>query len=214
MTVQSFWNGFKDTLHGIENVLFDEGNNAVVDAPNRVIDGGAGLDTMVLFGHRDQYFIQHTATGFSIYGNGVDEWITNVERIQLTNGYLALDINGNAGQAYRLYQAAFDRTPDAPGLGYQMHQLDLGFSLAQVANAFIASPEFQTKYGNVSNEQFVTLLYNNVLDRAPDQGGLAYHLNDLAHGVTRAQILCNFSESPENQANVIGSIQDGMFYTF
>lgn len=213
MTVESYAAGFKDTLHGIENVLFDDGNNSSIDSSGRVIDGGAGIDTMVLFGHRDQYFIQHTTTGFTIYGNGVDEWVTNVERLQLTNGYLALDVNGHGGQAYRLYQAAFDRTPDAGGLGYQMHQLDLGYSLAQVASAFIASPEFQTKYGNVNNEQFVTLLYRNVLDREPDAGGLQYHLNDLAHGVTRAQILSNFSESPENQANVIGSIQDGMFYT-
>jgi hypothetical protein len=213
-TVQNIRVGFKDTLHGIENVLFDDGGDAKVDAANRIVDGGSGIDTMVLFGHRDQYYIQHTATGFSIYGNGVDEWVTNVERIQLTNGFLALDVNGHGGQAYRLYQAAFDRKPDAGGLGYQMHQLDLGFSLSQVASAFIASPEFQSKYGNVDDRQFVTLLYHNVLDREPDQGGLEYHLNDLAHGVTRAQILCNFSESPENQANVIGSIQDGMFYTF
>jgi serralysin len=221
MTVRSFWNGFTDTLRGVENVLFDDTaaytgggvGTANVNAAGRTIDGGAGLDTLVLFGHRDQYYIQHTTTGFTIYGNGVDEWITNVERIQLTNGFLALDIKGNAGQAYRLYQAAFDRTPDTAGLGYQTHQLDLGYSLAQVANAFIASPEFQSKYGNVDDRQFVTLLYNNVLDRAPDQGGLEYHMNDLAHGVTRAQILSNFSESPENQANVIGSIQDGMFFT-
>ena len=31
---------------------------------------------------------------------------------------LALDINGTAGQVYRLYQAAFDRKPDLVGLGY------------------------------------------------------------------------------------------------
>jgi hypothetical protein len=213
-TVQSLHAGFKDTLHGIENVLFDDGNNATVNASARTIDGGAGLDTLVLFGHQDQYHITHTTTGFSIFGNGVDEWVTNVERIQLTNGYLALDINGDAGQAYRLYQAAFDRTPDAAGLGYQTHQLDLGYSLSQVAAAFIASPEFQSKYGNVDDKTFITLLYNNVLHRAPDADGLQYHLNEIAQGQSRADVLTHFSESPENQANVIGQIQDGMFMTF
>lgn len=223
MTVESWRAGFKDTLHGIDNILFDDtqagtytytsGGDAVVDAANRVIDGGRGLDTLVLNGHRDQYYVTAGSNGVSIYGNGVNEWITNVERVQFTNGFLAFDVTGNAGQAYRLYQAAFDRTPDVPGLGYQTHALDMGFSLSQVASAFIASPEFQSKYGNVDNTQFITLLYKNVLHRDPDSGGLQYHLNELANGETRADVLTHFSESPENQANVIGSIQNGMFFT-
>lgn len=219
MTVESLGAGFKDTLHNIDNILFDDtgaygaGGDAVVDAPGRIIDGGHGLDTLVLNGHRDQYYINHTATGFTIYGNGVDEWVTNVERIQLTNGFLALDIEGNAGQAYRLYQAAFNRTPDVPGLGYQTNALDTGLTLSQVAGNFIASPEFQRTYGNVDDTQFITLLYHNVLHREPDSGGLQFHLDEIAHGETRADVLTHFSESPENQANVIGQIQDGMFYT-
>jgi hypothetical protein len=220
MTVHSWSAGFTDTLHGIDNILFDDtaaygsGAAAVVDAPNRIIDGGQGLDTLVLNGHRDMYHISHTATGFTIFGNGVDEWVTNVERIQFTNGYLALDINGDGGQAYRLYQAAFNRTPDIGGLGYQTNALDTGLTLEQVAANFIASPEFQTTYGNVDDTQFLTLLYQNVLHRAPDAGGLQFHLDEMhEQGQSRAMELVHFSESPENQANVIGAIQDGMFFT-
>jgi serralysin len=103
--------------------------------------------------------------------------------------------------------------PDLGGMGYQMHALDMGFSLSQVAAAFIASPEFQAKYGNVDNTQFITLLYQNVLDRAPDSGGLQFHLQELeVWGLSRADVLTNFSESPENQANVIGAIQNGILY--
>lgn len=220
MTVQSYFAGFLDTLHGIDNILFDDtgaygtGGNAVVDAPGRTIDGGRGLDTVVLNGHRDQYYINHTTTGFTIVGNGVDEWVTNVERLQFTNGFVALDINGDGGQAYRLYQAAFNRTPDVPGLGYQTNALDDGLTLSQVAGNFIASPEFQRTYGNVDDTQFITLLYQNVLHRAPDSGGLQYHLDEMhVYGESRADVLTHFSESPENQANVIGAIQNGMFFT-
>jgi hypothetical protein len=217
MTVHSYSAGFTDTLQGVSNVLFDDtgpygsGGAANVNAAGNIIDGGSGLDTLVLNGHTDMYHITHTATGFSIFGNGVNEWVTNVERLEFTNGIVALDINGDAGQAYRLYQAAFNRVPDVGGLGYQTHALDTGLSLVQVASNFIASPEFQSTYGNVDDTQFLTLLYQNVLHRAPDAGGLQYHLDEMAAGQSRALELVHFSESPENQANVIGAIQDGMF---
>jgi len=219
LTVHHWMSGFTDVIRGVENVLFDDrgtyggGGSANVDAAGRTIDGGAGIDTLVLNGHRDQYYINHTATGFTIFGNGVDQWVTNVERLKFTNGYVALDIEGHGGQAYRLYQAAFDRVPDIPGVGYQTNELDTKLTLVQVAANFIASPEFQTTYGSVDNRQFVTLLYRNVLDREPEQAGLEYHMNRLANGATRADILVGFSESPENKANVIGAIDDGFFYT-
>jgi serralysin len=81
-----------------------------------------------------------------------------------------------------------------------------------VAQHFIDSPEFQATYGNTTDTQFITLLYQNVLNRAPDPGGLQFHLDEFAHGESRADMLTHFSESPENQANVIGQIGNGMLY--
>jgi serralysin len=50
-----------------------------------------------------------------------------------------------------------------------------------------------------------------VLHRAPDAGGLAFHTGNLATGAaSRAATLVGFSESPENQAALIGVIQNGM----
>jgi len=72
---------------------------------------------------------------------------TGFERVNFSDGSLALDINGDAGQAYRLYQAALDRTPDAVGLGYWISALDGGTSLNTAAADFIASSEFQQLYG-------------------------------------------------------------------
>ncbi len=51
-----------------------------------------------------------------------------------------------------------------------------------------------------------------MLHRAPDTGGLQFHLDEFAHGESRADMLIHFSESPENQANVIGQIDNGMLY--
>lgn len=137
-----------------------------------------------------------------------------IERVHFSDGYaVAFDVNGNGGEAYRLYKAAFDRAPDLPGLGFQMNDLDMGYSLVHIAQNFIDSPEFLRTYGpELSNTDFITLLYRNVLDREPEAAGLQYHLDEFAHGDTRANMLTHFSESPENQANVIGQIDNGMLY--
>jgi TorA maturation chaperone TorD len=138
----------------------------------------------------------------------------NVERLQFADVAVAIDIDGTGGQAYRLYQAAFNRAPDAAGLGFQMWAMDEAHqSLAAVAQGFIDSAEFKKAYGSLDNRAFVTQLYANVLHRTPDEAGLAWHVKLLDDGtISRADDLVVFSESAENQAALIGSIQNGMVY--
>ncbi|HUR89854.1 MAG TPA: DUF4214 domain-containing protein [Ramlibacter sp.] len=187
-------------------------------AGNDVFDGSDGIDVAVYSGVRGSHTITMVASNElrvadSVASRDGTDLLWNVERVQFDDYTVAYDIHGDAGEAYRLYQAAFDRAPDLPGLGYQTNALDSGLTLSQVAANFIASPEFQAKYGNaVSNTQFITLLYQNVLHREPDSGGLQYHLDELASGQTRADVLTHFSESPENQANVIGQIANGILF--
>jgi Ca2+-binding RTX toxin-like protein len=184
---------------------------------NDAIDGGGGTDTAYYSGLLSSYTVTKTATGFTVTdSHGIEgtDTLVNVERLQFQDKYMALDVLGNGGMAYRLYQAAFNRTPDIGGLGYQMNALDQGLNIAQVAQNFINSPEFSATYGALNDTQFVTQLYANVLHRAPDDGGLAYHTGNLASGAnTRANVLVGFSESPENQAALIGTIQNGMVFT-
>ncbi|HUR89750.1 MAG TPA: DUF4214 domain-containing protein [Ramlibacter sp.] len=120
----------------------------------------------------------------------------------------------DAAQVYRLYDTAFDRAPDTAGLVYQMHAMDAGQSLATLAQQFLASPEFQAKYGAVDNATFATLLYENVLGRAPDAAGLAYQVTVLSSGASRAQLMVDFSESPEHRDAVqfAGVIHDWVQY--
>lgn len=188
-------------------------------AGNDSIDGGAGTDTAILAGTRSNFTVTMTATGFTVTDNtgaqGTDI-LSNIERVRFDNTSLAFDIGGNAGQAYRLYQAAFNRQPDIPGLGFWIGHMDNGKTLAEVSTLFQGSAEFQSLYGtNVSNGQLVTLLYQNVLHRTPSTTESNFWVNILETGQqSRAVILTSFSESPENQAQVIGSIQNGMEYTF
>jgi serralysin len=182
-----------------------------------VLEGGAGSDTAGFAGARSAYTVVIASTHITVTDKANAANVTrlvDVERLQFADARVALDTAGNGGMAYRLYQAAFNRTPDQGGLGFQMKALDDGANITQVAANFIASPEFQRTYGALNDTQFVNQLYQNVLHRAADAGGLAFHTNNLATGAnTRANVLVGFSESPENQAALIGTIQNGMVYT-
>lgn len=186
----------------------------IVASGSHRIDGGAGLDTLVYGGVRGAYTIAKTAAGFTVSGNGGVDTVSNVERVHFGADGVAFDVTGTAGKAYRVYQAAFDRAPDKGGLGFWIGALEKGVSLEAVAGGFIDSAEFVRLYGaNPTNEAFVTRLYANVLHRPYEQAGFDFWVAALNKGVAREAVLASFSESTENQAQVIGTIQNGMEFT-
>jgi hypothetical protein len=145
--------------------------------------------------------------------HGSTTLLANVERLQFADKMVALDIGGNAGESYRLYQAAFNRTPDKGGLGFWIDAMDHGQSLKEVAANFIDSAEFRQMYGaNPNDSQYVDALYQNVLHRTPDAAGYDFWLHALQIA-PRAEVLVNFSESAENQTQVIGAIANGIEFT-
>jgi hypothetical protein len=151
--------------------------------------------------------------------NGTD-LLSNISRLSFTDTNIALDTGANqiAGNAYLLYQAAFNRTPDTAGLGYWISKLDGGANIITgVAENFILSSEFQGLYGaSPTMDQFTNLLYTNVLHRAADAAGLQYWETQFASTgynlLTQAQTLNNFAISAENQANVASQIAHGISY--
>ncbi|WP_127112547.1 DUF4214 domain-containing protein [Shimia sediminis] len=114
---------------------------------------------------------------------------------------------GWTDNVFRLYQAAFDRAPDLGGLTNWTAALANGMTLEEAVAGFVGSAEFQLTYGATMNTQFVTLLYNNVLDRDPDMGGLAAWVDQLESGtLTREQVVIGFAESPEFISNSFESL--------
>lgn len=145
-------------------------------------------------------------------------FMRDVERVSFLEGTLLLDtgVGENAGMAYRLYQAAFNRTPDADGLAYWLGTLDSGAaSLSAIANHFIHSTEFIKAYGTpetVSNARFVELMYTHTLGRAFDRAGLDFWSERLDSGaLSRADMLAHFTESGENQLRVAEQIDNGIW---
>ncbi|HRX72323.1 MAG: DUF4214 domain-containing protein [Gammaproteobacteria bacterium] len=116
------------------------------------------------------------------------------------------------------YAAAFGRSPlpnstlpdygDLTGLTFWTDvYLDggAGFEPFQgnvnaIADFFVASDEFQAKYpASLTNEQFVTALYENMLSRSPDLEGFAFWVSRLEAGDSRGTVLANFANTLENQ---------------
>ncbi len=144
--------------------------------------------------------------------------LVNICRLQFTDTNIALDIapNQTAGSVYMLYQATFNRTPDAAGLGYWIAQVDKGANIiTNVAASFVLSPEFVAKYGsNPSNASYVDNLYQNVLHRAGESGGVAYWNQQLNTGAaTKAFVLEQFATLAEGAALVAPTIAHGIAYT-
>ncbi|WP_284178597.1 M64 family metallopeptidase [Rhabdaerophilum sp. SD176] len=184
---------------------------------SETFDGAAGRDTVIFQSTRAEYSLGTIGTDWlvtdqTISRDGIDR-LTAIERLQFSDGTLAIDTPGNAGQVYRLYQAAFARTPDTPGLKHNVGLVDGGLTIQEMASAFIASAEFDQKYGaDPSDSSYITALYQNVLGRAPDPSGFSGWQGRLDDGSwTRTTMLLGFSESPENISNVANAIANGIW---
>lgn len=193
------------------------GNDTIILSGTGTIDGGSGLDTLQLSGLRSNYTFAKTSTGFTISANGtgqVVDTLAGIERVLFSDSAVALDVDGHGGAAYRVYQAAFARRPDIGGLGYWIEKLDHGYTTIDLATGFFNSPEFKGIYGDTpNNSDLVNRLYQNVLHRAPEEAGYNYWMTALDSGQrSQPTALAQFSESPENQAQLIGVMQNGMDY--
>tara|TARA_Y100001968_G_scaffold251659_1_gene236874 strand:- start:2510 stop:3235 length:726 start_codon:yes stop_codon:yes gene_type:complete len=109
----------------------------------------------------------------------------------------------DAAKISRLYDAAFQSLPDADDLEYWIEKYRSGENNARtIASSFLGFTEFAKKFGNdISDENYVRNLYQNVLERAPDNSGMNYWLGQLTSGTeTRDEVFLGFSESAENKA--------------
>jgi hypothetical protein len=151
---------------------------------------------------------------------GVTAWANLVAantytRTQAIDSFLSSqEFAGFVSPVVRLYFATYLRIPDYAGMTFNAGLVRAGtVTITQLADFFATSPEFVATYGALNNTQFVTLLYNNVLGRAPDAGGLAAWVSALTGGMTRGQVLRGFSDSPEYQAAMANEVLVTMMYT-
>ncbi|MEQ1771755.1 MAG: DUF4214 domain-containing protein, partial [Devosia sp.] len=201
---------------GIGSDILDGGSGddfLIGGAGQDLLLGGPGADEAD-FGielRRSYSFNASTVTLTPIQGYLGDS-ASSVESLAFFDGTLVVDAGSDAAQVFRIYKAALGRVPDSMGLSNwtAAHEFG-GLTLVDVAAGFVGSAEFVLRYGGLTNEQFVSLLYQNVLGRGPDPAGAQHWVSQLQAGVSRAEILIGFSESQEHVQITLPAITAGLW---
>ncbi len=225
-----------DNVVGLSSIAAGAIAIALGSGYNTVILAGAHSTTAASSGapHSFSFSVDQTGLLTLLDNNtGQSETFTGASFLIFNDAATGTDANGNSeyssmyfiGNANQtevteLYNAAFGRQPDLGGVEYYGNQLKSGMTFTQIATEFMASPEFQVRYGaNVTDTQFVNNLYENVLHRTPAASEVAYYTAALANQEAGAIVnttnpvqwsrqieLLNFTNSPENQADVSGFV--------
>ena len=205
-------------------------NDALVSRKgNDMIDGGAGIDTVVLSGIRSSYTLVRTGDGITLSDtlgtDGIDK-MNNVERLKFSDGGIALDVAAtqSAGETALLLGAVlpgklvFDPGKQAL-LGAVIALFDQGFTLQQLSGAVMRLPIWDTLTGKAapSNTDIAGYLLSNVNGVAPDAATLAIALTALnteTDFATQGNFLWHLAESTASQTHVglLGLAATGVAY--
>lgn len=194
---------------GVDTVLAGLGNSTIT--------GGTGHSIVQLQGNASDYTVTvnngHAVVTDRSSSNVTD--ISKIQYVQLDNGKALVFANDTQQAAITtLYETAFGRTADHSGLQYWFDRAAAGTSLDQIAKEFTQASEFAPS-ASLSDNAFVTALYQHTFNRAPEADGLAYWLNALSSGgASRAQLIQSFSSiashnidgSIHTEATVVGSV--------
>jgi uncharacterized repeat protein (TIGR02543 family) len=149
---------------------------------------------------------------------GLAYWSGQLDYGVLTRAQLAAQFFTSAEFAssglyiVKLYLGVLQRDPDYGGWFYWFNALHSGTPASAVVQNFVSSQEFVQRYGTLSNTDFVTLVYQNLLGRAPDQAGLQYFVGLLNGGATQGQIFDQFVQSAEFGARVAPRANANLLY--
>ncbi|MBB5264157.1 hypothetical protein HNP82_001262 [Catenibacillus scindens] len=121
--------------------------------------------------------------------------------IQRGNAVLTAPMDQNEGVTKfvaRCYELCLGRKADADGLNAWCNQILTGANTPkQAAYGFVFSNEFKAK--NLSDTEYVKVLYRVFMDREGDAGGLNAWVNVLKSGQSREHVFNGFADSPEFQ---------------
>lgn len=157
---------------------------------------------VVLEDHLDEGYIVVTEGNY----NSSIHWGRRISESSLEQGFVYgytryVEDNRERVRAFvkRLYLNVLERNPDKAGLKDWVDSLIYGERTgADVAGGFFFSPEFIDKRENeLTNEQYVEILYRTMMDRNSDPSGREYWLKSIDCGFSDMFILNGFVGSRE-----------------
>lgn len=181
-------------------------------------DGGLGLDTVIYSGPQERYTINKSGNRYVVSeptGSDDTDYLSNIERLQFSNGKVALDVeSGNAGEAAKLIGALLGPTfvKDKVLAGIVINLLDQNYSSDAIATLGIATPLFLNMAGSSSNTDFVKQVFTNVVGRAPTPSESSTYVNMLDAGTSQSALAVMAAHTDLNAAriNLVGLIQHGL----
>lgn len=88
-------------------------------------------------------------------------------------------------QIQQLYVAYFNRPADPKGLAYWEGVVEANKGdLSAVSASFAASAEYKTAYADMTNDQIVDAIYQNLFGHAADDAGKKFYSDNLTSGAT------------------------------
>lgn len=169
---------------------------------------------------RNAYKISRTSTGFSVKelsGAGATTNLTTETSAKFSDVTVNLRVGDKSKTIppaslktlIELYIAFFNRVPDADGMSYWIDQIKAGVSVDQLSASFYdAAIRFTDLTGysaTMSNEQFVRIIYQNVLGRsgptAPPDADVAYWAGELAAGRPKGFLVATMLNAAHTFAN-------------
>jgi virginiamycin B lyase len=110
------------------------------------------------------------------------------------------------------YRDTLGRDPDSGGLAFWTNQIVSGrLTVAQVAAAFYASGEYFDGIGGGTDATWVSDLYEKILHRDPDRGGLGFWVQQVpVRG--RAWVAFNFYQSPESGSDRVSGLYERLLH--
>jgi hypothetical protein len=113
-----------------------------------------------------------------------------------------------------VYLAYYGRTADLDGLAYWSARLEqVDGALGEIIEAFASSEEAQERYGNLSDTDKITAIYQSLYERDPDPEGLAFYRDQLEQGeMTQASIMLNVLDGSTGSdlARINGMVESAM----
>ena len=156
-------------------------------------DGGLGIDTVVYNGPQERYSITKSGNRYVVSeptGSDDTDYLSNIERIQFSNGKVALDLGGNAGQAARLIGALLGPSfiKDKALAGVVIGLIDQDYSIESIANLGLNTSFYLALAGSTKHEDFVNHVFRNVVGRPPEANEQKTYVDMLYAGTSQAAL--------------------------